>query len=117
MRAPAMATGNAAATDRARELIARLGLEDRSGHVPGELSSGERQRTALARALLNEPKLILADEPTGNLDEENAQLVLGFLREFADSGGSVMLVTHDASAGSTADRTIRLRYGRIDDAE
>lgn len=119
--APSIANKTAAADEtltRARSLVVHFGLEDRIDHVPGELSSGERQRTALARALLNQPKLLLADEPTGNLDEENAELVLTHLGEFAASGGAVLLVTHDASAAARASRTVFLDSGKVvtDDA-
>ena len=76
--------------------------------MPAELSTGEKQRTALARALLNRPKLLLADEPTGNLDQENGQAVLGYLREFARDGGAVLLATHDPRAAEYAHRVIRL---------
>src|SRR5437764_5922627 len=93
--APSLALAVPDAEKRAHELIARLGLSHRARHVPAELSTGERQRTALARALLNRPKLHLADEPTGNLDRENAAVVLGHLAEFAGSGGAVLLVTDD----------------------
>ncbi len=99
--------------DRARELIHRFGLDDRQDHVPGELSTGERQRTALARALLNRPRLLLADEPTGNLDAENARVVLDDLAAFADEGGAVLLVTHDETAASRAGRRIKLQAGEI----
>lgn len=114
--APAMAlTGSSAdaAGGRADELIEHFGLTSRRDHTPAALSSGERQRTALARALLNKPKLLLADEPTGNLDAENGQVVLQHLREFAAAGGAVLLVTHDTDAVAMAGTTIRLRDGRI----
>lgn len=111
--APAIATGAAGTEPRARELIGQLGLSHRLDHTPGELSSGERQRTALARALLNGPKVLLADEPTGNLDAGNADEVLRHLREFASSGGAVLLVTHDAQAAAAADKVIHLSEGRI----
>lgn len=101
------------ALGRARSLIEHFGLEQRIDHVPGELSSGERQRTALARALLNEPKLLLADEPTGNLDQEAAELVLNHLAEFAADGGAVLLVTHDPQAAAKADRTVFLKDGQV----
>ena len=113
--APSIATGAAGCEQRARELIERFGLSHRLEHTPGELSSGERQRTALARALLNEPKVLLADEPTGNLDAENANEVLKHLREFASAGGAVLLVTHDVHAAA-ADRVIHLRDGKLDTA-
>ena len=98
---------------RARELVARFGLENRAGHVPAKLSTGERQRTALARALFPGPKLILADEPTGNLDRENAEIVLRHLEEFAAAGGTILLVTHDATMAERADRTLHLQEGRL----
>ena len=114
--APAIATRgtpNDVAFNRARSLVVQFGLEHRIDHVPGELSSGERQRTALARALLNSPKLLLADEPTGNLDEENAELVLNHLAEFAAGGGAVLLVTHDPKAAAKAGRTVFLKDGQV----
>ena len=114
--APSIARKNLSsgeALSRARHLIAHFGLEHRIDHVPGELSSGERQRTALARALLNQPKLLLADEPTGNLDSENAELVLTHLTEFAADGGAVLLVTHAPQAATRAIRTIFLKDGRL----
>lgn len=114
--APSLASGSAGSEQRARELIDQFGLSHRLEHTPGELSSGERQRAALARALLNEPKVLLADEPTGNLDAENAAEVLKHLREFAASGGAVLLVTHDAQAAAAADRVIHLRDGKLDTA-
>lgn len=89
---------------RANELIEQFGLTERRKHAPGQLSTGERQRAALARALLNQPSILLADEPTGNLDPENTEIVLNELNRFAANGGSVLLVTHDddvASAAST----------------
>lgn len=93
---------------QAISLIDELGLKNRMHHTPGELSAGEKQRTALGRALLYNPKVILADEITGNLDDKNATIVLVKLREFAKSGGSVLLVTHDEKAFAYADRIIEL---------
>ncbi len=101
------------AAGRARELLCRFDLEPRLGHVPAQLSTGERQRTALARALLNGPKLILADEPTGNLDAENGRIVLSCLSEFAREGGAVLTVTHDARAQEFADHSVTLRGGQL----
>jgi ABC-type lipoprotein export system ATPase subunit len=98
---------------RAGRLMDELGLADRASHRPGELSAGERQRLAVARALLNRPKLILADEPTGNLDPENAAEVIRHLAEFHRGGGTVVLVTHGAAADAHADRTLRLEQGRL----
>ena len=98
---------------RAGGLMDELGLADRASHRPGELSAGERQRLAVARALLNRPKLILADEPTGNLDPENAAEVIRHLAEFHRGGGTVVLVTHGAAADAHADRTLHLEQGRL----
>jgi len=108
---PVLAGNAADAAQRADQLLARFGLSDRRNHVPAELSTGERQRTAMARALLNEPQLLLADEPTGNLDGENAQTVLDDLAEFSESGGAVLLVTHDSAAAQRAGRTIVMQNG------
>jgi len=104
---------NGHAHGRALELAERFGLKDRLRHVPAALSTGERQRVALARALLNKPKLLLADEPTGNLDEQNGQLVLHYLAEFARDGGAVLLVTHEPRAGEHASRIAEMEGGRI----
>jgi ABC-type lipoprotein export system ATPase subunit len=98
---------------QAEELLQRLGLQQRLGHRPSELSAGEKQRTAIARALLNQPKLILADEPTGNLDPENARCVLRHLQDFQKAGGTVIVATHGPAAQEFATRTIKLREGRL----
>jgi putative ABC transport system ATP-binding protein len=97
----------------AEKLLERFGLSSRIRHKPGQLSTGERQRTALARALLNRPKLLLADEPTGNLDPENSAIVMGYLSQFHQQGGTVIVVSHEAIAAEYAQRVIRLREGRI----
>jgi len=99
--------------ERARMLIEHFGLAGRVAHKPSELSTGERQRTALARALLNKPGLILADEPTGNLDADSGRAVLEYLAEFAGQGGGVLLVTHDQRAACYAKRTLKMQSGRI----
>jgi len=111
--AASLAVSSDNASQRAQEFISRFGLEDRAGHVPAKLSTGERQRTALARALLNRPKVILADEPTGNLDEDNAKVVLGYLSEYVSDGGCVLLVTHDVRAAAHATRTLQMNRGKI----
>ena len=111
--AAALARRRSDSGDRAAELIERLGLSERANHTPGELSVGERQRTALARAMLNRPRLILADEPTGNLDDANAAEVLSALGDFAEAGGAVLVVTHDPKAAVHAHRTVRLERGSI----
>ena len=100
--------------ERAERLIEQFGLTDRSDHVPAALSTGERQRTALARALLNDPQVLLADEPTGNLDDENSEVVLDHLADFASSGGSVLLVTHDQKAAARAHMQWTMVGGKIE---
>jgi putative ABC transport system ATP-binding protein len=97
----------------AREALGRVGLTDRVEHLPGQLSGGEQQRVAVARALINHPKLILADEPTGNLDEANEGIVLKLLRELHSGGHTILMVTHAASIGQLADRRIELAHGRL----
>jgi len=101
---------------RTHDLIKKFGLVGRSYHRPYELSAGEKQRTAIARALLNRPKIILADEPTGNLDPDNATSVLGYLSDFHRSGGTVILATHGPTAERFADRIIYLRNGIADNS-
>ena len=93
-----------------------FGLADRRHHVPATLSVGEQQRVALARALLLKPKLLLADEPTGNLDPDNADVILAHLSAFAEAGGAVLMVTHDERAAQHATRSIRMDKGRIAEA-
>jgi putative ABC transport system ATP-binding protein len=96
------------------QLLERFRMAGRGYHKPAELSAGERQRTAIARALLNRPRIVLADEPTGNLDPENAAEVVGYLSEFHHNGGTVIVVTHGSVADQHADRIIHLREGRIE---
>jgi ABC-type lipoprotein export system ATPase subunit len=98
---------------RANGLLEELGLTARRHHTPAELSAGERQRTALARALLNQPELILADEPTGNLDPENANEVFRRLKSFQQSGGTVVVVTHGSTAEAFAGRIVEMRAGKL----
>ena len=97
----------------AAEALARVGLRDRQDHLPSQLSGGEQQRVALARALINHPRLILADEPTGNLDEANEQIVLELLQELHRAGHTILLVTHSPEIGRMADRRIELAHGRL----
>ena len=113
--APTLALPLPGARERAIELLARFRLADRSAHVPAAMSAGEQQRTALARALLHQPQLLLCDEPTGNLDGENAQAALDCLVEFHRQGGMVLLVTHHAGAAAAAQRVLRLDRGRLVD--
>ena len=99
--------------NRSAELIESLSLSDRSSHYPDQLSSGEKQRTALARALLVEPAIIFADEPTGNLDQENGQRVLDQLTNYANDGASVMMATHDRDAFSSGNKHLQMDSGSI----
>jgi len=98
------------------ELLERFGMSHRLRHKPAELSTGERQRAAMARALIKRPRLLLADEPTGNLDPENAAEVMRYLGEFHDDGGTIVLVTHEEIAERHAHRTVHIRDGRIEHA-
>ena len=110
---PSLAVHSQDAETRARELLDRLNMTGRLHHVPSELSTGERQRTAMARALLNNPRLLLADEPTGNLDRDNGDIIMVTFNEFAQAGGAVLLVTHDETVSQYAHRSVRLENGRI----
>jgi ABC-type lipoprotein export system ATPase subunit len=100
----------------ASALLDRVGLQDRVKHRPNELSGGERQRVAIARALINRPALLLADEPTGNLDEVTGAGILKLLTEFSDSGQTIIMVTHDAKVASRAHRRVQLSEGMIKEA-
>ncbi|MGW4324337.1 ABC transporter ATP-binding protein [Nocardia sp. NPDC004573] len=106
-------TGLRRARPRALELLDRVGLAERAEHRPAELSGGQMQRVAVARALIMNPPLILADEPTGNLDSKTGAAILELLGEIAGSGSSVVMVTHDMGAVTYCDRVITLRDGRI----
>jgi putative ABC transport system ATP-binding protein len=110
---PSLALPAKEAEQRAQQLVSNFGLDDRAGYVPAQLSTGQRQRTALARALLNKPKIILADEPTGNLDEDNADIVFDYLSKYVSDGGCVLLVTHDIRAASHATKILQMSQGRI----
>ncbi len=98
---------------RALALVSEMGLEHRGDHTPSALSTGERQRTALARALYNDPEVLLADEPTGNLDPDNTAMVLERLKAFAAGGGAVLMVSHDREATAAADRVLTMAEGRL----
>jgi len=99
---------------RAEELLKQFGLADRITHKPSELSAGERQRTAIARALFNRPSVLLADEPTGNLDPDNAAETVRFLKEYQkEQGGTVVMVTHSDGADAAADRIVRMKAGKL----
>ncbi len=101
------------AETRARDLLDLLGIGDKASTVPGMLSGGQRQRLAIARALANEPTLLLADEPTGALDSEGGQEVIELLSRLHGGGQTIVLVTHDAGVAAAADRVVRMRDGRI----
>src|SRR5207245_8372432 len=95
------------------DALTRVGRGDRAHHVPSQLSGGEQQRVCIARALINEPKIILADEPTGNLDAQNEQIVLRIIRQLHDQGRTIIMVTHDPVVARLADRRVELRHGHI----
>ena len=97
----------------ALEALERVGLADRAKHLPSQLSGGEQQRVCIARALINHPELILADEPTGNLDEANENIVLDIFRQLHRQGSTLIVVTHDLEVAESAQRTITLDYGKI----
>ena len=99
--------------ERAREVLEQVGLGDRTGHQPTELSGGQQQRVAIARALVANPPLILADEPTGNLDSHSGAEVMGILRSLHASGRTVVLITHDANVASSAPRAVHIHDGRL----
>jgi putative ABC transport system ATP-binding protein len=114
---PMELAGRKEAVARARELLAEVGLTDRGHHYPSQLSGGEQQRVALARALSNDPPILLADEPTGNLDLDNGQHVMDLLLDIRRTrGATLMLATHDAALAARADARLRLRGGRVDTA-
>lgn len=98
---------------QALEVLERLGMATRADHRPAELSTGERQRTAIARAMINQPWLLLADEPTGNLDVDTAAQIMMYLREYHQSGRTVIIVTHDPVIEAQVGRRVQLRAGQI----
>jgi putative ABC transport system ATP-binding protein len=106
-------TGVRARRARARAALERVGLGDRSQHMPNELSGGQQQRVAIARALVTEPAMILADEPTGNLDTASTVEIMQLLVELNDAGRTVVLITHEPEVAAFAKRVVRLRDGRI----
>lgn len=101
----------------AMEALERVGLADRAKHLPSQLSGGEQQRVCVARALINYPEIILADEPTGNLDEANEEIVVELFRKLHEEGTTLIVVTHDPEVAEVAQRTLVLRNGRLDHEE
>ena len=99
--------------EEALEALGRVGLRERAKHLPSQLSGGEQQRVCVARALINHPELILADEPTGNLDEANENIVLDLFRQLHNEGTTLIVVTHDPEVAEAAQRTIVLEHGRV----
>ena len=111
---PAELTGDPQAREQAERLISRVGLADRRDNLPSQLSGGEKQRVAICRALINRPKLLFADEPTGNLDSENGDLVLTQLIDLKNEhGATLVLVTHNPDIARVADRVLTLKDGRL----
>ncbi|MGH7329354.1 MAG: ABC transporter ATP-binding protein, partial [Polyangiaceae bacterium] len=100
------------ARDRAREQLRRVGLEGRARAFPSELSGGQQQRIAIARAVIHKPAIVLADEPTGNLDSRSGAMILELLRELAAGGQTILMATHNEAAAAYCDRTIHLADGR-----
>ncbi len=98
---------------RAAEMLERVGLAERAGHLPSQLSGGQQQRVAIARALVARPDILIADEPTGNLDSATGQDIMGLLRNLSREGKTVVMVTHDPGSGAFADRVINLADGRV----
>lgn len=99
--------------EEALQALESVGLKDRYNHLPNQLSGGEQQRVCIARALINHPSLILADEPTGNLDEKNEMIVMDILERLHNNGSTIIVVTHDQEVGVEAERIIYLEHGRI----
>ena len=98
---------------QAMAALDRIGLSDRADHLPSQLSGGEQQRVCIARALINAPKIILADEPTGNLDEDNEEIVMDIFKRLDAEGHTVIMVTHNPDLGKLADRQIYLHHGKV----
>lgn len=99
--------------ERVMEALKKVGLEDRMHHKPTQLSGGQQQRVAIARALAAKPSIILADEPTGNLDSKSGEEIMGIIHELSDLGNTIVLITHDPSIAGQADRSISVRDGKI----
>ena len=101
---------------RAREALCRVGLEERLTHYPSELSGGQQQRVAIARAIVNDPAVVLADEPTGNLDQKSGLQIMDLFNDLNRNGSTILLITHDEALASTASRVVRIDNGRLTEA-
>jgi len=101
---------------RARETLCRVGLEDRLTHYPSELSGGQQQRVAIARAIVNDPAVVLADEPTGNLDQKSSEQIMDLFREINRNGSTILLITHDHAVARAASRTVVIENGQLTEA-
>jgi ABC-type lipoprotein export system ATPase subunit len=108
-------TSESGARERAESLLAQLGLDEESSKLPAQLSGGEQQRAAIARALINEPAVVLADEPTGNLDRTSGAEVMALLRDVNERGQTLVLVTHDPAVAAHARRVVFMRDGKLED--
>ena len=102
---------------QAKKTLKKVGLAHRINHLPSELSGGEQQRVCIARALINEPDIIIADEPTGNLDETNEKIVLELFQTLQNEGKTLLLVTHNPELGKYANKIVYLKHGRLDKIE
>ncbi|MCK4284234.1 MAG: ABC transporter ATP-binding protein [Candidatus Brocadiae bacterium] len=110
---PGLIAARKSQRQEALSLLEHFGLGDRTRHKPSELSTGQRQRAAMVRALMSHPALLLADEPTGNLDPENARVIMDYFGEFHQNGGTIVLVSHERLAGEYADRVATIEDGRV----
>lgn len=110
------ARGDADIQKKAREALCRVGLEERLTHYPSELSGGQQQRVAIARAMVNDPAVVLADEPTGNLDQKSGRQIMELFRELNRNGSTILLITHDNAIANTASRIVHIDNGQLTEA-
>ena len=110
---PLLFSKKPATPEKITHLAQMVGLEHRLDHVPSQLSGGEMQRTAIARGLVNEPEILLADEPTGNLDSENSEKIFGILRSLRNNGLTIIMITHNPELAARADRTVHIKDGLV----
>jgi len=112
VQVPGLFANNLEREERAKELLGLVGLSDRINHLPSQMSGGEMQRTAIARALINSPEILLADEPTGNLDSQNAEIIFDTFKKLNKDGLTIIVVTHSKELAQTADRIISIKDGK-----